>query len=166
MTPHPHSVIPNKIPTYRLVLLRTGPSLGPRTNSSYPSASLPVSHPPPHNPPAARPPLRRRPPRAQMPSARHSGRPAARVPRVQGRLRGYRGKRWRWQRTRRQRCCRLRRTRRISWRARMMMRRARSPVSMELPPRPVAKEPPRLGLRLSGFVVPGTGRPPLPGDNK
>lgn len=80
-------------------------------------------------------------PGAQMPGSERSGRPVARAPPAQGRLRGYRGKRGRRQRTRRQRCCRLRRMRMISWRTRMMMRRARSPVSMELPPRPVARSP-------------------------
>lgn len=88
-------------------------------------------------------------PRAKSPRTRHSGSSVARAPPAQGRRRGYRGKSGRRQRTRRQRCCRLRRARRISWRTRIMMRRARSPVSMELPPRPVARSP-----RGSGSVFP------------
>lgn len=48
----------------------------------------------------------------------------------------------------------------------MMMRRARSPVSMELPPRPVARSPRgSAGLGLSCLVVPGTGGPLLPQDS-
>lgn len=97
-------------------------------------ARVPALHSPPQ--PGRRadtPPAALRPPRGPPP---HSTAPHPRI--ADG---GYRGKTGRSQRTRRQRCCRLRRTRRKSWRTRMKMRRARSPVSMELPPRPVARSP-------------------------
>lgn len=135
MTPHPHPVIPDEIPKYHPVFLSTGASLVPQTDFPHLSSSPPGIRPrTPHPQHCLR--FRTHPPRN-----RHSGRPVARAPPAQSRRLGYRGKSGRRQRTRRQRCCRFRRTRRISWRTRMMMRRARSPVSMELPPRPVARSP-------------------------
>lgn len=142
MTPHPHPVIPDEIPKYHPVLLKAGPSLGRWTNFPHRRSSPP------------RPGIRPRTlhqqhgrgsvqarPAPRRPAAGTRAAPKPALPPAQGRRPGYRGKSGRRQRTRRQRCCRLRRTRRISWRIRMMMRRARSPVSMELPPRPVARSP-------------------------
>lgn len=120
----------------------------PRLADQFPPPErLCSTHLPPHTPAPAQPLLRTHPPSARTPRTQAAQSPA--LSPAQGRLRGYRGKRGRRQRTRLQRWCRLRRTRKRSWRTRMMMRRARSPVSMELPPRPVARSP-----RGSGSVFP------------
>lgn len=57
MTPHPQPVIPDETPKYHPVLLRSGPSLGPRTNflhlSASPSGIRPHTPHPQHGPGSA-----------------------------------------------------------------------------------------------------------------